>query len=60
VVCERLVDLLDVVGDALRLLQELLGALHRLLKLLERGVRQAREVARLVDQHRRFVLKRVI
>jgi hypothetical protein len=35
---ERLIDLLDVVGDVLRLGEKLLGALHRLLKLLQRGI----------------------
>ena len=58
IVLEGLVDLLDVEGDALRLAEELLRALHRLLELLERGVGQAREVARLVDQHLRLVLER--
>ena len=33
---KRTVDLLDVEGDALRLREKLLGALHRLLKLLNR------------------------
>ena len=55
---EGLVDLLHVVGDALRLAEKLLRLLHGLLQALKRGVRQAREIARLVDQHRRFVLKR--
>ena len=55
---ERAVDLLNIVGDVLRLGEELLGALDRRLKLLQRGIRQAREIARLVDQHLRFVLKR--
>ncbi|MBL7466392.1 hypothetical protein INQ08_24530, partial [Escherichia coli] len=54
---ERAIDLLDVEGDALRLLQELLRALYRLLKLLKRRVWQARKVAGLIDQHCRFVLK---
>ena len=44
-------------GDALRLREKLLGALHRLLKLLERGVWQAREIAGLIYQHGRFILK---
>ena len=54
---EGLVDLLDIKGDALCLREKLLRALHRLLELLERGVRQACEVAGLVDQHLRFVLE---
>jgi hypothetical protein len=36
--------LLDVEGDVLRLAEELLGALDVLLKLLERRVRQARQI----------------
>ena len=51
---ERMVDLLDIVGNVLGLAQELLGALDRRLKLLQRGIRQAREIARLVDQHLRL------
>lgn len=54
---ERLIDFLDVEGDVLRLIQKLLGTLDRLLKLLNRGVRQARQIASLVDQHLCFVLK---
>ena len=53
-----MIDLLDVEGDVLRLREKLLGALDRLLKLLQRGVRQAREIARLIDQHLRLVLQR--
>jgi hypothetical protein len=34
------------------------GPSDRLLKLLQGGVWQAREMARLVDQHLRFVLQR--
>ena len=56
---EDLIDLLDVVGDVLRLGEKLLGALHRLLKLLQRGVRQAREIAGLIDKRLRIVLERV-
>src|SRR3546814_383340 len=53
---ECLVDLLDVERDVLRFGQQRLRPLDRLLDLLERGVRQAREVARLVDQRLRLVL----
>jgi hypothetical protein len=53
---KRLVDALHVEGDVLRLVQELLRALHVLLELLERRIRQARQIARLVDKHLRFIL----
>ena len=52
-----MVDLADIVGDALRLAEKLLRALDRLLDLVERGLRQAREIARLIDQHLRLVLE---
>ena len=55
---ERAIDLLDVVGDALRLSQQLLGPLDRRLKLLQRRVWQVREISRLIDQHLRLVLQR--
>src|SRR3546814_3738334 len=55
---ERLVDVLDVVGDALRLAQKLLRPLDGLLELLERRKGQACKVARLIDQTGRLVLKR--
>jgi hypothetical protein len=58
VVLERLVDVLDIIGDALCLAQKLLRPLDGLLELLERRKRQARKVARLIDQTRRLVLKR--
>ena len=53
-----MIDLLDVVGDALRLREKLLRALDRGLKLLQRRIWQAREIARLVDQHLRLILQR--
>ena len=53
-----MVDLLDIVGDALRLGQKLLGALDRRLKLLQRRIWQAREILRLIDQHLRLILQR--
>ena len=56
-VLKRLVDLLDVEGDVLRLTQKLLGALDVLLNLLERGIRQAGEIAALVDEHLRLILQ---
>ena len=55
---EGAVDLLHVVGDALGLRQELLRLLDGLLDLLQRRIRQAREIASLIDQHLRFVLER--
>ena len=42
---ERVIDLLDVEGNVLRLREKLLGALDRGLKLLQRGIWQAREIA---------------
>ena len=49
----------DVVGDALRLAEQLLGLRWiDCCELLQRRIRQAREVARLVDQHLRLVLQR--
>src|SRR3546814_7775613 len=41
---KRLLDLLDVIGDALRLPEKLLGLTNLRLKLLERGKWQAGEV----------------
>ena len=58
-IVEDLVDLPNVEGDALRFTEKLLRARDRLLELLERRVRQAGEVARLVYQHLRFVLQRL-
>ncbi len=52
------IDLLNVEGDVLGLVEQLLRPLYGLLKLLERGKRQARQIAGLVDQHRRLVLER--
>src|SRR3546814_10781896 len=43
---KRLLDLLDVIGDALRLPEKLLGLTNLRLKLLERGKWQAGEVFR--------------
>ena len=54
---ERLIDGRDVVGDPLRLDEQLLGLIDRLLKLRQRGVRQARQVLGLVDQHVGLVLQ---
>src|SRR3546814_3704878 len=56
---KRLLDLLDVIGDALRLPEKLLGLTNLRLKLLERGKWQAGEVFRFVDQRRRLVLERM-
>src|SRR3546814_6980420 len=56
---KRLLDLLDVIGDALRLPEKLLGLTNLRLKLLERGKWQAGEVFRFVDQRRRLVLERL-
>src|SRR3546814_1616201 len=53
-----MLDVLDVVGDALRLAQKLLRPLDGLLELLERRKGQACKVARLIDQTGRLVLKR--
>src|SRR3546814_10494742 len=53
---ERLLDVLHVVGDALRFPEKLLGALHLLLQLLERAERQRGQVARLVDERGGLVL----
>ena len=53
-----MIDLLDVVGDALGLGQKLLGALDRRLQLLQRRIWQVREILRLVDQHLRLILQR--
>src|SRR3546814_463226 len=47
---KRLLDLLDVIGDALRLPEKLLGLTTLRLKLLERGKWQAGEVFSFVDQ----------
>ena len=54
---ERLVDLADVVGETLGLADQLLGPRHRLLDGLPRGIRQAREIPRLVEQHLCLVLQ---
>src|SRR5690606_4476285 len=54
---ERLVDLADLEGEILGLPKKLLGALDVLLELLERRIRQARQIARLIDEHRRLVLE---
>ena len=54
---EGVLDAGDIIGDALRLAEQVLGALHRLLQLRKRGMRQAREVAALIHQHRRLVLQ---
>src|SRR5690606_18338719 len=54
---ECLIDLPDFERDVLRLAQKLLRPLHVLLKLLEGGIWQAGEVAGLIDEHLRFVLK---
>ena len=53
-----MIDLLDIVGNALGLGEKLLGSLDRLLELLQRGIRQAGEIFGLVDQHLRLVLQR--
>ena len=55
---EHPIDVLDVEGDVLRLAEELLGALDVLLNLLERRVRQIRQILGLVDEALRLVLKR--
>ena len=55
---EHPIDVLDVEGDVLRLAEELLGALDVLLNLLERRVRQVRQILGLVDEALRLVLKR--
>ena len=54
---ERLIDGRDVVGDALRLGEQLLGLLDRLLELRQRRIGQARQVLGLVDQHVGLVLQ---
>jgi len=46
---ERVIDLLDVESDVLRLREKLLGTLDRGLKLLQRRIWQAREIARLIE-----------
>ena len=51
------IDALNIERDVLSLAQKLLRALKALLKLLERGMRQAREIARLIDEHLRFILE---
>ncbi len=56
-VLECLVDVLDVEGDILRLAQKLLRALHILLQGLERAIRQARQIAGLIDEHGRLILE---
>jgi P-type conjugative transfer protein TrbJ len=48
----------DLVGESLGAGDQLLGLVEGLLKAGERRVGQAREVARLVDQHLRLVLER--
>src|SRR5665213_351250 len=53
-----MIDLLHIVGNTLRLVQKLLGALDRGLQLLERRIWQARKIPRLVDQHLRLILQR--
>ena len=55
---ERLIDRLDVVGDILRLAEKLLRSLDRLLELRQRRIRQAGQVAGLIDQTLRLVLER--
>ena len=54
---EGLIDRADAVGDPLRLGQELLGLGDGLFEAVERGIGQAREIARLVDQHGGLVLE---
>src|SRR5450756_1263784 len=53
-----MIDLLHIVGNTLRLVQKLLGALDRRLQLLERGIWQGRKILRLIDQHLRLILQR--
>ena len=55
---ERTVDLLDIIGDALSLGEQLLGTLDRLFQLQQRRERQRGQILRLVDQHLRLVLQR--
>jgi hypothetical protein len=54
---EGLIDRADAVGDPLRLGQELLGLGDGLFEGVERGIGQARKIARLVDQHGGLVLE---
>ena len=54
---EGLIDRADAIGDPLRLGQELLGLRDRLFERGKRRIGQAREIARLIDQHGRLVLK---
>ena len=54
---EGLIDLVDVVGQALRLVEQLLRACERLLDRLQARIRQARQVLRLVEQHLGLVLQ---
>ena len=53
-----MVDLLDIVGNALCLIEKLLGTLDRGLQLLQRRIWQAREIFGLVNQHLRLILQR--
>jgi type IV secretion system protein TrbB len=55
--CERLIDLVDVVGDTLGLIEKLLSAHDRLVDRLQGGIRQARQVFHLIEQHLGLVLK---
>src|SRR3546814_6331879 len=55
---EGAIDLLHVIGNALRLPQQLLGPSDRLLEFLQRGVGQARQIAGLIDEALRLVLQR--
>ena len=52
-----MIDLLDVVGDALRLGEKLLRALDRLLQLQQRRKRQRCKIFRLIDQHPGLILQ---
>src|SRR6266540_386730 len=54
---EGLIDLVDVVGQALRLVEQLLRACERLLDGLQARIGQARQVLRLIEQHLRLVLQ---
>jgi hypothetical protein len=54
---ERPIDLTDIVGDALGLIEQLLGPHDLLLNRLQGGIWQAGQVPRLVQKHLRLVLQ---
>ena len=54
---ERPIDLTDIVGDALGLIEQLLGPRDLLLDRLQGRIRQAGQVPRLVEKHLRLVLQ---